>query len=172
MGRWRKPNTPAAPYITASGYRTLENEVKVLWDRRHGVVKHLAAAAAEGDRSENAEYIYRKKELGEIDRRIGYLQKRMPKLKVVNEVPVDLTRVFFNAIVETEDGEGVIKTYRIVGSDEARPQRGEISIDSPVAKALLGRSLGDTVDVVLEDKRVDYVIIDIDYPVESKGRGV
>jgi len=168
MGRWRAANKPAAPYITAAGYRTLENEVKALWDRRHEVVKHLAAAAAEGDRSENAEYIYRKKELRDIDRRIRYLQRRMPQLEVVREDPADLTRVFFSAVVEVEDDEGVTKAYRIVGSDEASLGRGEISIDSPVAGALLGRSLGDTVEVILGDTSVRYTIVDIGYLSKSK----
>ena len=168
MGRWRAASNPAAPYITAAGYRTLENEVKALWDRRYEVVKHLAAAAAEGDRSENAEYIYRKKELPDMDRRIRYLQRRMPKLEVVREDPADLARVFFSAVVDVEDEEGETKAYRIVGSDEASPGRGEISIDSPVARALLGRSLGDTVEVILGDTSVRYVIVDIGYPSKSK----
>ncbi len=94
MGRWKPPAKAATPYITRAGYRALEAEAKSLWDKRHIVVKHLAAAAAEGDRSENAEYIYRKKEMREIDRRIGYLQRRMPKLKVVDEAPADQDRVF------------------------------------------------------------------------------
>ena len=163
MGRWRPPGKAAAPYITAAGYRALEDEAKSLWERRHEVVKHLAAAA-EGDRSENAEYIYRKKELREIDRRVGYLQRRMPKLKVVDEVPAERTRVFFGAAVELESEDGATCIYRIVGSDETRPDLGQISVDSPVAKALLGRSLNDSVEVKLGDKLDRYVIVNIDYP--------
>ena len=164
MGRWRPPGKAAAPYITAAGYRALEDEAKSLWERRHEVVKHLAAAAAEGDRSENAEYIYRKKELREIDRRVRYLQRRMPKLKVVDEVPAERTRVFFGAVVELESEDGATCIYRIVGSDETRPDLGQISVDSPVAKALLGRSLDDAVEVKLGDKLDRYVIVNIDYP--------
>jgi transcription elongation factor GreB len=84
-----------SPYITAEGYRVLEGETKVLWRRRAEVTKALTAAAAEGDRSENAEYIYRKKELREIDRRIRYLQKRMPDLRIVDSTPTDQARIFF-----------------------------------------------------------------------------
>ncbi len=87
MGRWRPPAPKSSPYITPAGFLTLQGELKEIWIRRRDVVKALAEAAAEGDRSENAEYIYRKKELGGLDRRIGYLQKRLPSLKVVREHP-------------------------------------------------------------------------------------
>ena len=163
MGRWKPAAKAAAPYITAAGYRALEDEAKVLWERRHEVVKHLAAAAAEGDRSENAEYIYRKKELREIDRRVGYLQRRMPKLKVVDDVPAERTRVFFGAAVELEAEDGATKVYRIVGSDETNPEQGEISVDSPVARALLGCSIDDTVEVTMGDKVDRYVIVEVKY---------
>ena len=163
MGRWKPPGKAAAPYITAAGYRALESEAKTLWARRREVVKHLAAAAAEGDRSENAEYIYRKKELREIDRRVGYLQRRMPKLKVVDDVPAERTRVFFGAAVGLEAEDGARRVYRIVGSDETNPEQGEISVDSPLARALLGRSIDDAVEVKMGDKLDRYVIVDIDY---------
>ncbi len=94
MSRWRAPAPVSSPYITATGYRALEAELQRLGVRRVDTVKHLAAAAAEGDRSENAEYIYRKKELREIDRRLGYLQRRMPKLTIVARAPVSKERVF------------------------------------------------------------------------------
>ena len=106
MGRWRAPGKKASPYITAQGYEVLEQETVDIWKRRREVVKHLAAAAAEGDRSENAEYIYRKKELGDIDRRIRYLQRRMPELNVVTTTPSDPSRVFFGAEVELESEAG------------------------------------------------------------------
>ena len=92
MGRWRPPPPKSSPYITRSGFETLQAEEKELWDKRRVVVKALSAAAAEGDRSENAEYIYRKKELAGIDRRIRYLQKRLPNLKVVEESTVAATK--------------------------------------------------------------------------------
>jgi len=94
MGRYRSPTPASSPYITAKGYQKLEQELDDLWVRRAGVTKALAAAAAEGDRSENAEYIYRKKELREIDRRIRYLQKRLPGLKVVSHPPDNRDRVY------------------------------------------------------------------------------
>ena len=102
MSRWLPPTPASSPYITAEGYQRLESELQALWDRRKDVTKALTAAAAEGDRSENAEYIYRKKELREIDRRIRYLQTRMPKLKVVSEVG-DKNRIFFGAVVTIEN---------------------------------------------------------------------
>ncbi len=146
MGRWRPAGEQGAPYITAAGYAALEDETQVLWKRRREVVRHLAAAAAEGDRSENAEYQYRKKELREIDRRIRYLEKRMPQLEIVTALPEDRQRVFFGAMVELEDQAGQSYRYRLVGGDEAQPESGAISIDSPLAKRLLGRHLDDAVE--------------------------
>ena len=95
MGRYRPPQPKSSPYITADGYAKLDEELKALWKRRAYVVKILAEAAAEGDRSENAEYIYRKKELREIDYRIRYLQKRLPDLKIVDNLPGNPQQVFF-----------------------------------------------------------------------------
>ena len=170
MSRWRPPTEAAKPYITAAGYRALESEVKTLWAHRREVVRHLAAAAAEGDRSENAEYIYRKKELREIDRRLGYLQRRLPRLTVVRAAPDDRDRVFFGAVVELEDSTGAAHRYRIVGSDEARAECGDISVDTPLARLLLGRTLGD--EVVLSGSRAGErcSIVAISYP-ESNNPG-
>lgn len=163
MGRWRPPAAKSSPYITAAGFRALQEELKALWERRNDVVKHLAAAAAEGDRSENAEYIYRKKELREIDRRIGYLQKRLPSLKVINQAPADPARVFFGAAVELEDATGNAVRYRIVGPDETDAERGSISVDSPMARALLKKALDDEVSVDGEGGSRRFVIVDIRY---------
>ncbi|MEQ1530362.1 MAG: transcription elongation factor GreB, partial [Methylococcales bacterium] len=99
MSRWRPPRPKSSPYITAQGYQTLEAELRSLWDRRRHVTEALTAAAAEGDRSENAEYIYRKKELRGIDSRIHYLQKRLPSLTIVSQPPEDLERIYFSAWV-------------------------------------------------------------------------
>ncbi|HET7922276.1 MAG TPA: transcription elongation factor GreB [Gammaproteobacteria bacterium] len=145
MGRWRPPAARASPYITAEGYRRLEAELAELWKRRAEVTAALSAAAAEGDRSENAEYIYRKKELRELDRRIRYLQKRLPDLHVVTESTRERSRVFFGAWVRLEDKAGHETEYRIVGPDELDPARGDISMDSPLARALLGKSLDDEI---------------------------
>lgn len=163
MGRYRPPQPKSSPYITRDGYEALQSEDKSLWLRRRDVTKALAAAAAEGDRSENAEYIYRKKELREIDRRIRYLQKRMPDLKIVDTVPPNPDQVFFGASVTLEDavGNGVI--YRIVGADEFDPEKGWISVDAPLAKALLKRFVDDEVQVRTPGGMQSYVIIDVSY---------
>ena len=152
-----------SPYITRAGWESLNREQQALWQKRRDVVSHLAAAAAEGDRSENAEYIYRKKQLREIDRRIRYLQKRLPALKVVDIRPGDPDRVFFGARVSTLDGDGNPGSFRIVGADEFDPARNRISVDSPVARALLGRSLDDEIAVETPGGRVSLVITAIDY---------
>ncbi|MGD2084012.1 MAG: transcription elongation factor GreB [Chromatiales bacterium] len=163
MGRYRPPQPGRSPYITPQGFQALQQESRALWTRRAGVTRALAAAAAEGDRSENAEYIYRKKELREIDRRLRYLQKRLPDLRVVEEIPDQRGRVFFGAWVTLEDEEGGDILYRIVGPDEPDPRRGWISMDSPVARALLGRSLDDEVRVRTPSGEARYLIVDIRY---------
>ena len=164
MSRWRAPAAASQPYITAAGFRALETEVRTLWTRRREVVVHLAAAAAEGDRSENAEYIYRKKELREIDRRLGYLQRRMPQLTIVRAVPESQDRVFFGARVELEDEAGALRHYRIVGADEADTARNEISLDAPLARALIGRALDDEVMFGDSTARQRFSIVGITYP--------
>lgn len=140
----------------------MEKELAEIWQRRTEVTKALAAAAAEGDRSENAEYIYRKKQLREIDGRITYLQKRMPKLKIVDQVG-DRSRVFFGATVTIENADGEEFTYRIVGPDEIDPGNNLISVDSPLAKAILGKSVDDSVTIKGDDSPVEYFIIAIEY---------
>ena len=162
MGRWRKPQKPGAPYITAAGYEKLESEQQTLWAKRREVVKHLAAAAAEGDRSENAEYIYRKKQLRELDRRIGYLERRMPKLQIVRDRPPG-DKVFFGAYVDLVDEQGQAYRYRIVGSDEIDHAPEHISVDAPVARALLGKQIDDEVTVTLADNSTVYVVDRISY---------
>ena len=150
MSRYRPPQAKSSPYITAQGHARLKAEFEQLWRvRRPEVVRALAAAAAEGDRSENAEYIYRKKELREIDARLKYLTLRLDELKVVDGRPSDLRKVFFGAEVEVADDDDQRRVYRLVGADEADSARGWISVDSPVARALLGRSVGDCVTVAL-----------------------
>ena len=154
----------ASPYITAEGYDRLKTEYEQLWrERRPEVVRALAAAAAEGDRSENAEYQYRKKELREIDRRVRYLQRRLPELKVAGQGPADPGRVFFGAWVQiVADGQPV-KRYRIVGPDETDAAAGRISVDAPLARALLGASAGDTVSARLPGGEVEYRVTSIIY---------
>ena len=163
MSRYRPPAARKSPYITLAGMRVLEAEQKSIWLKRREVVAALSAAAAEGDRSENAEYIYRKKELREIDRRIRYLQKRLPELNVVAEKPASSERVFFGAMVRLEDGNGVAVSYRIVGPDEFDHAEGYISVDSPLAQSLLKRELGDEVEVEVPSGQLLYTIVGISY---------
>lgn len=163
MGRWRPPPERSSPYVTADGHARLEQELEQLWKDRREVVAALSAAAAEGDRSENAEYIYRKKQLREMDRRIRYLQKRLPSLKVVDQHPVGSEQVFFGAWVTLEDESGNETTYRIVGPDEIDPGRGWISMDSPMAKALMKKQVDDEVSVTTPERQRDYVITGVRY---------
>ncbi|MBX2848307.1 MAG: GreA/GreB family elongation factor [Acidiferrobacterales bacterium] len=162
MSRWRPPAPKSSPYITPIGYAALEKELKDLWAKRRIVNDALSAAAAEGDRSENAEYIYRKKEQAGIDRRIRYLQKRMPDLKIIDQVG-NKEQIFFGAIVtlEKEDGQQVI--YRIVGPDEAGTKPNYISIDSPLAKALLKKQVDDEVTIKIANQLKLYTVTAIKY---------
>lgn len=145
MSRWRPPSPGSTAIITRDGFERLKAEIDHLWHvMRPEVVRALAAAAAEGDRSENAEYIYRKKQLGEIDRRARYLSKRIPALKVAEGTPGDPGMVFFGASIALENqSSGDIIRYRIVGPDETDAKRGWISIDSPIARAMLKKRVDD-----------------------------
>lgn len=162
MGRWRPPSPKSSPYITPEGFETLQDELKNIWVRRRDVVKALSAAAAEGDRSENAEYIYRKKELAGLDRRIRYLQKRLPDLTIVREKPSG-DAVFFGAWVDVLDENDGEKTYRIVGPDETDAAKSAISMDSPLARAMLKRQVGDEVTVQIGDRASTLEITAIRY---------
>ena len=162
MGRWRPPAPKSAPYITPEGYVKLEKETAELWEKRNEVAKAVTAAAAEGDRSENAEYIYRKKQLREIDSRLGFLQRRMPKLTIVREVQ-DKSRIFFGAWVDIEDEEGKESRYRIVGADEFDEHEQYITVDSPLAKLLLGKSIDDDVIMNVEGKEKEFYVTNISY---------
>jgi transcription elongation factor GreB len=158
-----RPDTSGNPgYITAPGYRRLEEEASYLWnEKRPRVNRALATAAAEGDRSENAEYIYRKKQLGEIDRRLRFLGKRLDVLKIVSDKPRDDGRVYFGCYVRVEDEDEQVKTYRIVGPDEWDIEQGEISMDSPVGKVLMGRQVDDEVVVRRPKGKIYLTIIDV-----------
>lgn len=162
MGRWRPPAPQSSAYITPAGFAMLQQELKSIWLRRRDVVKALAEAAAEGDRSENAEYIYRKKELGGLDRRIRYLEKRLPALNIVRDSPTD-DAIFFGAIVELENEAGELRTYRIVGPDEADTRSSAISIDSPLATALLSKRIDDEITIDIHGKTVAYRVVAIRY---------
>ncbi len=162
MSRWRPPPPKQSPYITREGYERLQAELRERWTFRKEVVAALAAAAAEGDRSENAEYSFRKKQLGEIDRRIRYLQKRLPALKVVDQVG-QRDRVYFGAWITLADAAGEIREHRIVGPDEIDTAKRHISIDSPLARTLLGKHAGDDVTVELGERSVYYEVVAIRY---------
>lgn len=162
MGRWRPPAPNSSPYITPTGFAALQNELEDIWLRRRDVVKALSAAAAEGDRSENAEYIYRKKELGGLDRRIGYLQKRLPNLNIVRDTPGG-DAIYFGAIVEVCNDEGESVTYRIVGPDETDAKTSAISMDSPLAKALLAKRVDDDVTVTIGESTTTLSVVSIRY---------
>lgn len=165
MGRWRPPPEKSSPYSTPEGALAMKTQLAELWSlRRNDVVPALTAAAAEGDRSENAEYIYRKKQLGEIDRKIRYLSKRLDVIKIVDQLPTNREKVYFGAWIELLDEQGIAKSYRIVGADETSAPQGFISIDSPMAKALIGRQLGDTVRVQLPEGQVELEVISVSYP--------
>lgn len=165
MSRWRPPAESSTALVTPEGHARLKAEMDELWRvRRPEVVQALSAAAAEGDRSENAEYTYRKKQLGEIDRRVRYLSKRLTTLRVVEAAPSDRDAVFFGAEVELEDGHsGDTLRYRIVGPDETDARRGWISIDSPLARALLNKRVDDTVEAELPGGRRNYAIVSVRY---------
>ena len=153
----------SSPYITAQGMTRLNDELNQLWVRRREVVAALSAAAAEGDRSENAEYIYRKKELRGLDRRIRYLQKRMPDLRVVADIPDNADKIFFAAWVTLENEQGEEVEYRIVGPDEIDHQKGNISLDSPLAQALLGKEVDDEVTIRVQEGSKKYFVVAIRY---------
>ena len=165
MSRWRPPGEKSTALITREGHDRLKAELDDLWRvRRPEVVKALAAAAAEGDRSENAEYTYRKKQLGEIDRRVRYLSKRLEVLRVVHTAPSDPDAVFFGATVELENlASGEASRYRIVGPDETDAARGWISIDSPMARALLKKEVGDLAIVNTPAGEASWYVNEIEY---------
>jgi transcription elongation factor GreB len=165
MSRWRPPPPRSTAIITRAGLDVLKAELDHLWrEVRPEVVKALAAAAAEGDRSENAEYTYRKKQLGEIDRRVRYLSKRIPSLKVAEGTPADRDAVFFGATIEIENTDsGQTHLYRIVGPDETDAKQGWISVDSPLARAILGKRTDDEFVAELPGGTTRFVVVSVDY---------
>lgn len=164
MGRWRPPEKQGSPYITPEGAECLREELQYLWRTlRPEVVKALSAAAAEGDRSENAEYTYRKKQLGDIDRRVRYLAKRLDVMKIVERRPEDLAVIRFGAWISLQNENDELLEYRIVGVDETDADKGFISIDSPVARALLGKSVDFQANIELPERTARYRVAAIRY---------
>ncbi len=164
MGRFRVPETPGSKYITREGERRLREELEQLWRvERPRVTQAVSEAAAQGDRSENAEYTYGKRRLREIDRRVRFLRKRLDGMVVVDQRPSDPKRVFFGAWVSIENEEGEVARYRIVGPDEFDMAPGYISMDSPLGRALLRKALDDEVTVELPGGAQKFIIVEIEY---------
>jgi transcription elongation factor GreB len=164
MSRWRPPQAASTALITREGHVRLKAELEHLWRTlRPEVVRALAAAAAEGDRSENAEYTYRKKQLGEIDRRVRYLSKRLESLKVAEGAPTDRSAIFFGAWFLLEDESGREYRYRIVGPDETDALLGFISVDSPLARAALKKRIDDEFEAELPSGRTSFSVIAVSY---------
>mgnify|MGYP003397549020 FL=1 len=167
MTRYRKSEAPGSKFATAEGARRLREELDHLWRvHRPQVTRAVSEAAAQGDRSENAEYIYGKKQLREIDRRVRFLRQRLEGLVVVTRPPDDRTRVFFGAWVRIEDEEGHETELRIVGPDEIDPARHYVSMDSPLARALMRRQSGDEFTVEVPGGTRSYVVTEVRYEVE------
>lgn len=168
--RYRPPRPPSAAYITAAGAARLQAELDHLWKvERPRVTQAVSDAAALGDRSENADYIYGKRRLREIDRRVRFLIKRLDVLEVVKEPPRDRGRVAFGAWVTLEDEDGAEVRYQIVGPDEFDAPSGRISLDSPVARALIGKRDGDEVTVRRPKGDITYTIVDVRYEQPADG---
>jgi transcription elongation factor GreB len=154
----------ASPYITPEGQKKLSDELSYLWKvKRPQVTQAVAEAAAMGDRSENAEYIYGKKQLRQIDSRVRFLSKRLAELKVVDKTPDDTSKIYFGAWVDLEDGEGKAFAYRIVGPDESDAEKGFISIDSPMARALMRKTEGDEIIVSRPNGTATFYVTAIHY---------
>ena len=164
MGRFRLPPQAGSKYITAAGAARLRAELDELWRReRPQVTAAVAAAAAQGDRSENAEYTYGKRRLREIDRRVRFLRARLDGIVVVDQPPGDRQRVFFGARITLETGDGERLRYRIVGPDELDMASDYISMDAPLGRSLLGRRLDDEVALELATGTQRYTIVGVDY---------
>lgn len=168
MTRYRRSPPPGSKYATVEGARRLRAELDHLWRvQRPQVTRAVAEAAAQGDRSENAEYIYGKKQLREIDRRVRYLRRRLEGMIVVSGPPDDRSRVYFGAWVRIEDDAGQETELRIVGPDEIDPARRYVSMDAPLSRALMGRRIDDEVTVEVPGGRRSYVVTEVRYePVE------
>jgi transcription elongation factor GreB len=164
MSRWRPPAAASTAMITPAGHQRLKDEFDLLWRQtRPEVVRALSDAAAEGDRSENAEYIYRKKQLAEIDRRVRYLTRRLQDLRIVDGPPTDPSAVYFGAWMRLESEDGELHDYRIVGPDETDAALGWISIDSPLARAALRAREDAEFEVEIPSGRMRFVVLKVSY---------
>jgi transcription elongation factor GreB len=167
MSRYRPPQPKGSKFITAEGAKRLRDELDHLWRvLRPQVTQAVQEAAAQGDRSENAEYIYGKRQLREIDRRVRFLRQRLDGMVIVNNPPSDPRKVFFGAWVTLEDDKGTELEYRIVGPDEFDAQPGYISMDSPLGRALLRKGIDDEVKVEVPGGVKEYVVVGVRYETE------
>lgn len=164
MSRYRPPATPASKYITPEGAARLKAELDALWRvERPRVTEAVTAAAAQGDRSENADYTYGKKRLREIDSRVRFLRRRLDGMTIVDQPPSDPTRVFFGAWVTLEDETGALARHRIVGPDEFDRAPDYVSMDAPLARSLLGKRLDDEVTIRTPSGERSVTLVAIDY---------
>jgi transcription elongation factor GreB len=164
MGRYRAPRPESSKYITPEGAAELRRELNELWRvKRPAVTQAVSEAAAQGDRSENAEYIYGKKQLAEIDRRIRFLRKRLANIKVVDQQPSDTSKVRFGAWFELRAAGGERNEYRLVGPDESGFAAEYISMDSPLGRAVLGKGIADAVVVRTPEGEQRYELVRVNY---------
>jgi transcription elongation factor GreB len=161
----REPVRPkGSQHITVEGFRALQAELRKLWEvDRPKITEEVSVAAAQGDRSENAEYIYGKKKLREIDRRIRFLERRLESVTVVEPTKEQLDKVYFGAWFTLEDEDGKEATYRIVGTDEIDLPNRKISVKSPVAQALIGKKVGETTVVMRPKGAIEVTVTKIWY---------
>jgi transcription elongation factor GreB len=164
VSRYRAPEKPGSQFITPAGAARLKQELDELWKvERPRVTQAVSEAAAQGDRSENADYTYGKKRLREIDRRVRFLRKRLDGMTVVDKPPTDRSRVYFGAWITLEDDDGKQLRHRIVGPDEFDAQPGYISMDAPLARALMRKALDEEVKVQLPGGERTLIVVRIDY---------
>ena len=164
MSRWRPPAKRGSAYITPAGAERLKAELQHLWKvERPQVTQTVHEAAKNGDRSENGDYIYGKRRLREIDRRVRYLTKRLDELQVVDRIPDDPSKIFFGAHVTLEDEAGAERTYQIVGPDEFDLRLDKLSVDSPLARAMLGKRLDDEIALNSPEGQKRFYIVEIEY---------
>ena len=164
MGRYRPPRQKGSPYITPEGAKALEDELHRLWKvERPTVTSAVHAAALNGDRSENGDYIYGKRRLREIDSRVRFLRLRLDELQVVDSAPSQSDKVYFGAWVVLENDDGVERRFRLVGPDEFDLSQRRLSIDSPMGRALLGKSLDQSFELQTPEGVQHWTVVDLSY---------
>jgi transcription elongation factor GreB len=171
MARYRPPRPESSKYITPDGAATLKSELDELWRvKRPAVTKSVSEAAAQGDRSENAEYIYGKRQLAEIDRRVRFLRKRLNGIRIVDQQPSDTSKVYFGGWFEIRDESGKVNEYRLVGPDESGFAPENISMDSPLGRAVIGKSVGSDFSVIAPEGETRYELVRVRYGREENPR--